>query len=308
MLKPRSNAKEVKAVAGNFLRKTLGRSPVLPREVEEARAELTRLSEQTPALAELAAQLHDLLPALHAGSLQAAMPALTQESAAEKLKAGVPLLRGERLNLDGSALKRRFQDLVGTLTQRRADAAPALTQAVRSGQLDVAELTSFVLNGQPERVHERAAMLDLDVSLAASVLSLTLFPGLVPIAAGLEPLLSIESWASGYCPVCGSFPRLGEFRGLEQIRFLRCSLCAAGWQFPRLRCPFCGNRDHRRLGYLHVEGEEGKCRAGTCEECRQYVKMVSTLAALSPLQLLVTDVATIHLDLLAADQGFSPPM
>ena len=120
-------------------------------------------------------------------------------------------------------------------------------------------------------------------------------------------MLPAGSWTSGYCPVCGSFPRLGEFRGLEQIRFLRCSLCAAGWQFPRLCCPFCGNRDHHRLGYLHVEGEESKCRASTCEECRQYVKMVATLAPVAPVQLLVKDVATVYLDLLAADRGFSPP-
>jgi FdhE protein len=108
--------------------------------------------------------------------------------------------------------------------------------------------------------------------------------------------------------VCGSFPKLGEFRGLEQTRLLRCGLCAAEWAFARLRCPGCDNRDHRQLGYLSVEGEEGKWRAATCEACRQYVKMVSTLSPLPPLQLLVTDVATVHLDLLAADQGFAPPI
>jgi FdhE protein len=295
-------------VASRFLRKAFGRPPALPPEVEEAQTELARLGEQTPALAALAGQLLDLLPAMYAGLLQAAVPALAPENAAEKLKAGVPLLRGEAFEIDSSALKHRFQDLVGTLARRRADAAPALAQAVRSGQLDVADLTSSVLNGRPERIHERAAMLELDVSLTASVLSLTLFAALVPISAALQPLLSAGSWTSGYCPVCGSFPRLGEFRGLEQIRFLRCSLCAAEWQFPRLCCPFCGNRDHHRLGYLHVEGEEGKCRAATCEECRQYLKMVSTLAPLAPMQLLVRDVATVHLDLLAADGGFSPPM
>jgi FdhE protein len=179
---------------------------------------------------------------------------------------------------------------------------------VRSAQFDIAELTAAVLAGQPQSVHERAESLGLDVPLTASVLSLTLFSVLAPIRAGLEPLLTAGSWTEGYCPVCGSFPKLGEFRGLEQTRFLRCGLCAAEWQFPRLRCPCCGNRNHRQLGYLHVEGEEGKCRSGTCEECRQYIKMVSTLTPLSPLQLLVTDVATVHLDLLAADRGFSPPM
>jgi FdhE protein len=146
------------------------------------------------------------------------------------------------------------------------------------------------------------------VTLTASVIPLALFPVLVPIRVGLEPLVAAGHWKEGYCPVCGGYPKLGEFRGLEQIRFLRCGLCAAEWQFPRLRCPACGNQDHRQLGYLHVDGEQNKCRAAICEECRQYVKMVSTLAALPPMQLWVIDVATVHVDLLAADHGFSPPM
>jgi FdhE protein len=228
--------------------------------------------------------------------------------AAEKWGSGVPLLRGETLDVDWTAVNRRLRDVVGALAEQRADAAGALAQALRSEKLDIATLASDVLAGQAHAVHERADSLGLDVPLTASVLSLTLFPVFVPIGAALGTLLSAGSWAEGYCPVCGSFPKLGEFRGLEQTRFLRCGLCAAAWQFPRLRCPGCGNRDHRRLGYLHVEGEEGKCRAATCEDCRQYVKMVSTLTPLSALQLLVTDVATVHLDLLAADKGYSPPM
>ena len=307
-MKPRSNGKGATAVARDFMRKWLGRKPALPREVAAAQAELTRLSEQTPLFAELAVQLNDVLLVLYAEPLRVVVPPLAREMAAEKLSAGVPLLRGETLDINWPAVTRRFQDVVGALAPRRADAAPGLAEAVCSGQLDIAELTAFVLAGQPQSVHERAEGLGLDVPLTASVLSLTLFPVLVPIRAGLEPLLSASSWTEGYCPACGSFPMLGEFRGLEQIRFLRCGLCAAEWQFPRLRCPCCGNQDHRQLGYLHAQGEEGKCRSGTCEECRQYVKMVSTLTPLSPLQLLVTDVATVHLDLLAAERGYSPPM
>jgi FdhE protein len=295
-------------VARDFIRKLLGRKPALPPEVQEAQAELTRLADERPILAELAGQLNDFLLALYAEPVQVVGPSLSQEIAAEKMSAGVPLLRGESLDIDWRAVKRRLLDVVDALAQRRADAARGLVQAIRSGQLDIADLSSAVLAGQPHIVHERADALGLDVPLTASVVALALFPVLVPIRAGLEPLLSAGDWVHGYCPMCGGFAKLGEFRGLEQTRFLRCGLCAAEWQFPRLRCPGCGNPDHHQLGYLHVEGEEGKYRAATCEKCRQYIKMVSTLSRLSPLQLLVTDVATVHLDLLAADHGFSPPM
>jgi FdhE protein len=291
-----------------LIRQLFGRKPVVSPEVETARAELTRLGEEHPELAELAEELGDFLPILFGKPIRVVVPTMPQDQAAEKLRAGVPLLRGESLDMDWSKLKRRLLNLASILEPRRADAAPALAKAVRSEKLDLADLTATVLQGQVPALHERADALGLDVAFTASVLSLTLFPALVAIRAGLEPLLSAGSWEKGYCPVCGCFPKLSEYRGLEQTRYLRCGLCAAEWQFPRLCCPACGNRDHRQLGYLHVEGEEQKCRATTCEACRQYVKVVSTLTPLSPLQLLATDVATVHLDLLAADKGFSPPM
>ncbi len=107
--------------------------------------------------------------------------------------------------------------------------------------------------------------------------------------------------------VCGAWPSLGEFRGLEQVRFLRCGLCAMSWEFPRLQCPFCGNDDHRQLGYLHQEGEESKHRVATCDACRGYIKMVATLGPLEPVRLLVMDVATLPLDLVAAERGYAVP-
>lgn len=280
----------------------------LPKEVEEAQAELARLSEKMPVLAELTGQLSDLLPALYAEAAPVTIPKITQEKATEKLSGGVPLLRSESIQIDWLALKQRVQDVVTAFGPRRADETPKLTRAIQSGQLDLTMITSFLLEDQPQRIHELAENLNLDVPLTASILSLVLFPTFATISASLESLLSASAWTQGYCPVCGCFPKLGEFRGLEQTRFLRCNLCAAGWQFPRLQCPYCGNQDHHRLGYLHVEGEEGKCRANTCEECRQYVKMVSTLGPLSPLRLLCMDVATVHLDLLAADKGYTPPL
>src|SRR5262249_10102073 len=105
----------------------------------------------------------------------------------------------------------------------------------------------------------------------------------------------------------GSWPLLAESRGLEQLRYLRCGLCATAWEGSRFRCLFCGNDDHNKLGYFHVEGEENRYRAASCDECRGYVKVVSTLSALSPPQLLVTDLATLHLDLVAAEHGYFVP-
>ena len=56
-----------------------------------------------------------------------------------------------------------------------------------------------------------------------------------------------------------------------------------------------------------VEGEEHKQRLATCDACHGYVKLRSTLVPLTTPQLLVEEVALVHLDLLAQQQGYMLP-
>ena len=60
-----------------------------------------------------------------------------------------------------------------------------------------------------------------DAGLAATVLRFTLFPALVSLNQSVAPLRAGAAWGRGYCPTCGAWPLLGEFRGLEQDRWLR---------------------------------------------------------------------------------------
>lgn len=280
-----------------------GRTKVSP-ELADALAELAKLAQQKPSLATSCAVLEEILTALFAEPAVEVPPTLEFDLAQEKLAAGVPLLRGERLTFDAKSFERCWLAVCKAAQRQNANAKPL---AKMSSDLDLAALVAEVLAGRPEAVHARAAALGLDAALTATVLRFSAFPVLAKFAAALDDLRRESAWDYGYCPTCGSWPLLGEFRGLEQTRFLRCGLCATGWGFPRLRCPFCDNRDHRQLGFFHVESEETRCRATTCEACRGYVKTVSTLSALGSPHLLVTDLATLHLDLAAADRGHYVP-
>jgi FdhE protein len=289
-------------VASRFLRRLFGGHDPLPTDLAEARAELDAVVASRPSLAGPAAILREILPQ---PDVAAAPFGMSPDAAAAKLAGGVPLLRGESLTLDDRPLRRRWQT-VCTAIARHDEPGPAtaLARALKSGALPPGDLLGEVLAGHPDAAAARAAALSLEPSLTATVLRLTVLPALARLAADLEALLEQARWDYGYCPVCGSWPLLGEFRGLEQTRVLRCALCAAGWDFARLRCPFCDCGDHRQLGYLHVEGEEDRYRAATCDACRGYVKMVATLAALPLPRLLVADQATLHLDLAAAERGY----
>ncbi|HYT94658.1 MAG TPA: formate dehydrogenase accessory protein FdhE [Gemmataceae bacterium] len=274
-------------------------------QASEATLELARLIEKRPTLRAHGELLTQLLHVLFDEPCRESLPALPLEKARAKLEGGIPLLRGEELRLDESMFRARWAAVCAAFERHQdAESLRALATALQQNRLSPRELLGDVLGGRPEEIHRRAELLTLDPLLTATVLRLTLFPVLSRWAVALAPLRQGIRWEHGFCPTCGSWPLLGEFRGLEQLRFLRCGLCASAWEFPRLQCPFCGERDHRQLGYLHAEGEEASRRACTCDTCRSYVKMVATLTPLSEAGLLVADLATMHLDLAAAERGY----
>jgi FdhE protein len=276
--------------------------------VEQALSELAQLVQARPVLEGPIAFLRVVLPALYRETPHEKAPPLTGQHASAKLAGGVPLLQGETWQPDEAAFRRRWRHVAAALELREPGAAAqSLADALRSGALDPGELVRDVLAGRPGQIHTRSEALGLDPGLVATALRLALFPALSHVHAALAPIRASHRWDQGYCPTCGSWPLLGEFRSLEQVRLLRCGLCAAEWEFARLRCPFCGTRDHEVLGYLAVDGEDTRYRAATCDACRGYVKMVATLAALTGPGLLVADVATLHLDLVAAEHGYGPP-
>lgn len=300
----------------NPLNKLRERRAPQRKDVEEALEKLRALAEQRPDIQDLAA----LQAALLRESFRAAPPvpplALAPTHAATKLAAGVPLLRGEHIAFDPTWLRDKFVQLCdavsdqapsGSATAAHRSAAHMLKQAVKRGSLDVHTLALDVINGDPHNVTERAAQHDLDAGLAATLLRWTLLPMLEPLAKQLQSLHQSVRWQHGYCSTCGAWPSLAEQRGIEQARVLRCGLCASEWAMERLLCPFCGSRNHADIAYLYEEGSEATQRAVTCERCHCYYKSVATLAALSAPMLAVTDLATLHLDLVALARAYAPP-
>ncbi|MGH7278186.1 MAG: formate dehydrogenase accessory protein FdhE, partial [Candidatus Rokuibacteriota bacterium] len=114
-------------------------------------------------------------------------------------------------------------------------------------------------------------------------------------------------WSQGYCPVCGGWPTLAEARGLERSRQLRCGPCGGDWRTTWLRCPYCGNDDHHRLGSLVPDGGGETRKVETCEGCRGYIKTLATLTPRAGAGVMLEDLATVDLDVAALEQGYERP-
>lgn len=107
------------------------------------------------------------------------------------------------------------------------------------------------------------------------------------------------------CPRCGDRPVVGVLRerGHGAGRAFICGRCAGEWVAPRIVCPACGGMDVERLPVFRADVWPA-ARLDACEACRTYVKSFDLTVECNAIAV-VDDVATLALDLWAAEQGFT---
>jgi FdhE protein len=88
---------------------------------------------------------------------------------------------------------------------------------------------------------------------------------------------------------------------------MRCGRCGGEWELQWLCCVYCGEREHERLGSLVPEGSGETLKVETCASCKGYLKSVATLQGIAPFELLLQDLETVELDLIALERGFGRP-
>jgi hypothetical protein len=107
---------------------------------------------------------------------------------------------------------------------------------------------------------------------------------------------------SGKCAFCGTHARIAFDE--ESRRILHCPLCGFSWRFPRVKCTYCGNTDHEKLGFFEAEGIDG-VKVYFCRECSHFIKAVDTKDKISP-DAETMDALTLEFDELAKEEGFTP--
>ena len=213
--------------------------------------------------------------------------------------ARAPLLHRARFTVAPRAARRWVRRLF-------ALAAPGL-EAVDPRRFDATALLEAAVCQDDARVDALAGTAgDATTPALRVVAQLSVLPLLQ--ACGRKLASDVPAtWWEGYCPLCGAWPFLAEFRGLERKRWLRCGRCGTGWQLAWLRCPFCDETRHEQLGYLAPEEGEASRKAEVCHTCRGYVKAEATVRALRPWEVWLEDLATVPLDVAALDRGFHRP-
>jgi FdhE protein len=214
---------------------------------------------------------------------------------------GAPLADGAVLEVSRRAGDRWVRGLLTIAAG--AGASPSLAEAARAPRLDALAVLEAAIAADRGRLDGIAGATGAERDAFAAVAAVAAMPPLQACARRWSSRVA-ASWDHGYCPICGAWPVLAEARGLERERRLRCARCGGDWRTEWLRCPYCGVRDHLRLGALVPEGTAETRKAETCAECRRYVKTVTTLAATPAADVAIQDLATVDLDLAALAHGY----
>lgn len=129
-------------------------------------------------------------------------------------------------------------------------------------------------------------------------------PELREVCCEITPPIEGISWSKGIWFVCGARATPGELRDNNFAKHLRCGQCGTDWHFRRQQCAHCGNEDHRTLRFLYAEGHLETMRVEACNNCRGYLKVITSFGPTPPEMLILEELATLHLDNIAQNRGY----
>jgi FdhE protein len=226
---------------------------------------------------------------------------IDEELMEKKIAGGLPLIDFSSGNFDLTEPKQYFLALLEIAEKRVPGETKEIVQMVQDGSFNFEKLICDSFSSLHEDIPDEV---DEDViDLVDLFLEESLRPALEKVAEKYGKIIMETGWAEGYCPICGKEPKIGEIREEEGRRFLFCTQCGFEWRFRRIKCPFCGNEEQQTLAYFTIEGEE-KYRVDVCHECKRYIKIVDFRESEDEANLDVEDIATLHLDMLANEEGY----
>lgn len=224
----------------------------------------------------------------------------------ERVRGGLPLLAPEKLSVDREKATPFLSGILDVM--RGASREPAaieeldrIGRALVEEALDLGGLFAACMRRERTPLEESAAVISVRAPLLTFVLEIPLKTALSLAAESVDPATVVD-WKESHCPVCGSRPGMEELTGEEGKRFLCCSACYFRWPFQRLKCPYCGNQDPDTLSYF-IAGE-GPTRVSVCGKCSRYIKTRDSRKGNADVPLEAEDLSSLHLDLLAAKEGF----
>jgi FdhE protein len=224
----------------------------------------------------------------HVGTILRALDDPRWDEAVPHELAGGPLLTGARVHVDRHVVAHLYENL---MPHADADAFAVLRAAVNGDEARLAALACDART-DPDAFRAVAALLPMPFLHACA----RRWAAAIPIA-----------WSKGFCPVCGHWPALAEICGVERTRYLRCGHCGSAWRTQGLSCTYCAMTDHERLASLIPQQGMAGTAVEVCNHCLGSLKVFHRLRPCSSAEVMLEDLASVELDLVAAERGYRRP-
>ena len=220
-----------------------------------------------------------------------------------KMEGGLPLVDFSGRSYDLSAPRMYFLSLLDVGLRRIPTEAAEIVKQIDEGAIDYERLIYDSFFAYPDDEVSDVNLDDDAFDLLDLFVEESLRPFLEVTVEKYGDMIKGYNWSEGYCPVCGKEPKIGELKEEEGKRYLFCNQCGFEWKYRRIKCPFCGNEEQQSLAYFTVEEDE-RYRVDVCNECNRYIKIVDFRETGKDANLDVEDIATLHLDMLASEEGY----
>ena len=272
---------------------------------EDLLAHIDRLIQQRPVCKEALTSYRELATLMK--EMQPEPQLFRSEDRLEHMKKdeGFPLFSREELPVDlhaSSDLLSKFMEHLSKSDREDKDGLKKVLEKSQSKSDWTVSLFKALLEKDDKALAKAGKGVDLDPRTLRFLIQTALRPSLYALRETVSDRIDKEAWNYGYCPVCGSEPDMAYFAKTGK-RYLHCELCGQEWTYPRLKCPFCQNEEHKRLGYFEAEQEEG-FRVDFCRKCLRYLKTLDKRIFEEAAPMELENLATIHLDILANEHGF----
>jgi FdhE protein len=265
-----------------------------------ATAALSSLKSQRPEWAPWLAVVEETLRDAGDRAWIAAVPAVAHEPAAI-----TPFLAGTTVTIDVHAARSLLRRLIHIASRSNTPPMRSL-HSLLDAEPDVVAMFKASLCQDSGTTATTAASCGADAGALDVVNAQLAVPFLQTCRQERAPRLS-RGWREGYCRVCGTWPAFAEIRGIERSRMFRCGRCGDEWHARPLRCPYCGLDDHTALVSLVPETGVSNATIEGCRACLGYTKTLTRLQGCSPGTVMLDDLASVHLDVAAIEQGYTRP-
>lgn len=272
------------------------RPPPTTRHDSREVAELRALAERQPELSGAASLQIDLIGSLRRIQARVATSAiaLSPDEISARLANGQPLVTFDGLPIDWNEARLLFRQIADVLRRHDAVDAPgaaALHEMGRSAELP--ELARHWFN-------EGSCAGDVD--MLDDVMAWSLRPFLVRTADVLQGRIELSTWKRSICPVCGGEPDMAAITDANE-RVLVCCRCHTQWPTDPMACPFCGESDRQNISSFATR--DGAYRVTACQSCRRYLKTLDGRRARRTVMPALDSIATLPLDAVVMQRGFS---